>query len=411
MIAECRRYVQRALSRLASATDRDPRREMHLQAALGMSLNYTSGPVPETEAAWTRTLEIAKSLGDTEYQLRALRGLGAHRANSGEYRAALALAHEFGDLAASGGNPDDLAVADRMAGVILYYLGDLTNARRRLERHLAHPVARVRHAQTVRFQIDHGVSVRALLSRILWCQGFPDQAADTARLAIDDAGAQGHALSLCHALAQGACPVALYNGDLPAAENFAAILQAKELGLSDWVARGHCFQGTVLIVRGNFAAGLPLLRDALDELRQGGAAPGFPAFLAVLARGLGHAGQVTEGLVAINEALARSERQEEGWFLPELLRVKGEVLLRQGGSTAARAAEDHFRRALDWARRQAALSWELRTGTGLARLQHGQGRIREARDLLASVYNKFTEGFDTADLQTAKRLLDAWSLD
>jgi predicted ATPase len=94
MMAECRRHVERALSRLDSVEERNPRREMHLQAALGMSLNYTTGPVPATEAAWTRTLEIAKSLDDTEYQLRALRGLWAHRMNGGEYRRAVELAYE-----------------------------------------------------------------------------------------------------------------------------------------------------------------------------------------------------------------------------------------------------------------------------------------------------------------------------
>ncbi len=88
-------------------------------------------------------------------------------------------------------------------------------------------------------------------------------------------------------------------------QSFTAVLldRARELGLAGWIARGHCFQGVVLIMRRDFAAGLPLLRDALDELREGGAAPGYPAFLALLARGLGLAGQVTEGLAVIDQAL------------------------------------------------------------------------------------------------------------
>jgi predicted ATPase len=71
-------------------------------------------------------------------------------------------------------------------------------------------------------------------------------------------------------------------------------------------------------------------------------------------------------------------------------------------------AEEHFLRSLDWARRQGALSWELRTSTSLARLQHGQGRVAEARSLLQSVYDRFSEGFETADLKTAKTYLDSW---
>jgi predicted ATPase/DNA-binding winged helix-turn-helix (wHTH) protein len=411
LMAECRRHIERALARLDAVADLDPRQEMHLQAALGVSLNYTTGPVPETAAAWMRTLEIAKSLGDVEYQLRALRGLWAHWMNAGEYRASLAIADEFSALAATTGDPAALGAADRMAGIILHYLGDQTGAREHLERRLARAVSPVRQSPPVRFLIDQRVAARALLARILWLQGFPDQAASTARLAVDEAEASGHALSLCHALAQAACSVATLNGDVEAAERFTAVLldRARELGLAGWIARGHCFQGVVLIMRRDFAAGLPLLRDALDELREGGAAPGYPAFLAVLARGLGLAGQVTEGLAVIDQALALSQRHEENWSLPEVLRNKGELLLLERSAEAAVAAEDYFRQALDWAHRDGTLSYELRAAFSLGRLWRDQGRRAEARELVASVYRGFTEGFETADLQTARRLLDELS--
>jgi len=411
MMAECRRHVERALTRLNSLAVPDLRREMHLRAALGASLNYTTGPVPETEAAWTRTLEIARSLDDVDYQLQALRGLWAHRMNGGEYRAALAFANEFSDLAANTGDPDDLDFADRMAGLMLHYLGDQTNARGRLERMLTRAVAPVRNSQTIRFLLDQRVTVRALLSRILWLQGFPDQATLTAQLAVEEAEAIGHALSLCHALAQAACPVALYTGDLAAGDGFAATLldHARKLGLVGWIARGHCFQGTALIVRGDYATGLPLLRDALDELRGAGAAPGYIAFLAIFARGLGRAGRANDGLAAIDEALALSERREGRWCLPELLRTKGELWLLEASNGAALAAEDCFRQALDWAHRDGTLSFELRAAFSLGRIWRDQGRVTEACDLVASVYDRFTEGFSTADLQTAKRLLDSWS--
>jgi predicted ATPase/DNA-binding winged helix-turn-helix (wHTH) protein len=408
MMAECRRHIERALARLDSVADLDPRQEMHLQAALGVSLNYTTGPIPETEAAWTRTLEIAKSLDDPEFQLRALRGLWAHHMNAGEYRASLAIADEFSALAATTGDPAALGAADRMAGIILHYLGDQTGARQHLERRLARTVSTVRQSPPVRFLIDQRVAARALLARILWLQGFPDQAASTARLAVDEAEASGHALSLCHALAQAACPVATLNGDVPAAQSFTAVLldRARELGLAGWIARGHCFQGTLLIMRRDFVAGLPLLRDALEEMREGGAAPGYPAFLTLFARGLGLAGQVTEGLAVIDQALELSERHEERWSLPEVLRNKGELLLLGGSVGAAVAAEDCFRQALDWAHRDGTLSYELRAAFSLGRLRRDQGRSSEAHDLVASVYRCFTEGFDTADLQTGKKLLD-----
>jgi predicted ATPase len=109
----------------------------------------------------------------------------------------------------------------------------------------------------------------------------------------------------------------------------------------------------------------------------------------------------------IDDALARSERNEERWCVAELLRVKGELILRGGGPQAATAAEEHFLQSLGWARRQGALSWELRTSTSLARLRHDQGRIAEARDLLQSIYDRFSEGFDTADLKTANAYLNS----
>ena len=109
----------------------------------------------------------------------------------------------------------------------------------------------------------------------------------------------------------------------------------------------------------------------------------------------------------IEEANARSERTEECWPIAELLRVKGELLLLQGAPGAAAVAEDHFRQALDWARRQVALSWELPAAASLARLLRDQDRSVDAVALLQPVYDRFTEGFDTADLKAAKALLDA----
>jgi predicted ATPase len=120
---------------------------------------------------------------------------------------------------------------------------------------------------------------------------------------------------------------------------------------------------------------------------------------------LGPAGQISEGLAIVEEAIAQLERTEGRSLLAGLLWAKGELLLLQGAPGAA-AAEDHFRQALDWARRQGALSWELRAATSLARLLRDQGPSADALALLQPVYDRFTEGFGTADLKTAKALLD-----
>jgi predicted ATPase len=161
----------------------------------------------------------------------------------------------------------------------------------------------------------------------------------------------------------------------------------------------------LLIQHGDVITGLRLLRASFDEFgAEGSAVSRLIAFQ--MAEALGHAGQHAEGLAATEEAIARSESTEEHWAMAELLRVKGELLLMQGAPGAAAAAEDHFRRALDWACRQGTLSWELRAATSLARLLRDQGHPAAAMSALQTVYERFTEGFDTADLIAAKQLLD-----
>ena len=164
-------------------------------------------------------------------------------------------------------------------------------------------------------------------------------------------------------------------------------------------------KGALLLKRGRLDEGLQLLRTALDELWETGSVLRRTGFLSELADSLAAVRQVAAGHAAVDEALALSKRNEEGWCVAELLRIKGELVRLEKGPDAAAGAEHHFRQALDWARRQGALSWELRAATSLARMWHSQDRSRQARELLAPVYDRFTEGFDTADLKAAKALL------
>jgi predicted ATPase/DNA-binding winged helix-turn-helix (wHTH) protein len=406
LVQECRARVERALASLAPEADRSAGQEMKLHAALGASLLLSKGPMPETEEVWAKALEIAESLGDTEYQLRALCGLWVCRLNRGEFRVALTLAQRFYSLAQDRGDPADLPIGDRIIGTSLHYWGDQTNARHHIERMLKRMLSGF---APVRW-LDQRVVARVALARILWLQGFPDQARRTAQSTVDDARVLNHAVSLCFVLNECACPVALFTGDLAAAESYVAMLLDSSAAqtLPIWRAGGHRYQGTLLIRNGDFDSGLQLLRTALAQPPEASFQPDFTQFHGELAEGLGRAGQIAQGLEAIDEALARSERNEERWCLAELLRIRGELLLLQGGSGAAAAAEDHYQQALDWARRQGALSWELRAATSLGRLLRDQNRSTEAIALLAPIYNRFTEGFDTADLKAAKALIDGF---
>ncbi|HKQ25771.1 MAG TPA: winged helix-turn-helix domain-containing protein [Burkholderiales bacterium] len=408
LMDECSRRVESALGSLGTESGRGTRREMQLLAALGASLSYTKSPVPESGAAWTSALEFAESLNDIEYQLRALWGLWIYRLSCGECRTALAVAQRFCSLGANSADPGDVFIGDRMIGVSLHYLGDQANARHHIERMLSLYVARVHQSHIIRFQFDQRVAGRMILVRVLWVQGFPDQAVSTAQENVEDARAIGHALSLCYAL-EAACLATLFVGDLPAAERSVAMLldQSARHSVMRWDAWGRCFQGVLVSKRGDVVSGARLLRSALEELRETRFVLRYTAFLGELAEALGRTGEIAQGLETIDEALALSDRNEERWCIAELLRIKGELLLREDAPNAGLMAEGYFRQGLDWASRQGALSWELRGALSLARLRKLQGRAGEARELLAAVVSRFTEGFGTADLKAAKFLLDS----
>jgi predicted ATPase len=196
-------------------------------------------------------------------------------------------------------------------------------------------------------------------------------------------------------------------GDLATAERYIGILldHSTRHGLTHWRALGTCHQGALAIKRGEVAAGSRLLRAGFNQLDD--AKWGLQHTVFLMTEALGHyAGPVLEGFAELNEAIERAEQTEECWLIADLLRIKGELLLLQGTQGAATEAEGRFRQASDWARRQGALSLELRAATSLARLMRNQGRSADAVALLGPVYDRFTEGFDTADLKVAKALLN-----
>jgi predicted ATPase/DNA-binding SARP family transcriptional activator len=409
LLVECRGRAERALASLEPRPEGDARREMQLRAALLVSATHTKGAPPDTLAAWTTVLEIAEGLADIEYQLRALWGLWHFRISRGEFRAALELAETFADRVARTDNPADQPVGERLLGASLHYLGDHAKARRHLEHMLSHYVAAARRSHTIRFQYDQPLVARMILTRILWLQGFPDQARQAAEGNVEDARAIDHALSVCGTL-EVAWLVEIWSGDWAAAERSVAALldHSARHSLAVWHARGRCLKGVVLIGRGEVVDGLELLRTTLDELRETSFIPYYPVTFGTLAQGLAGVGQVAQALATIDEALGKSERDGERWWIAELFRIKAELVLLAGGPSVGPAVEEQFHLALDWARRQGALSMELRCATGLARFWHQTDRTEAARELLTPLYGRFTEGFGTADLRAAKALLDTF---
>jgi predicted ATPase len=407
LMMECCARTERALAVIAAETDGDTRCEMKLQAAFAVALMYSRGAVPEIGTAGTRALEIAKNLDDAEYQLRSLWGLWSFHTGNAQHDIALTLAQRFHALAAKRSDLHDRLIGDRIIGTTQFYLGDLPGARRHIERVLAHEVTAAEKWRIFRFEVDQWAAARISLARILWLQGFPDQAMRTAESSVAEARATNHAISIGQAFALAACPIALFRGDLTAAEHHVESLLDHSTGhaLARWRAWGLSHQGVLAVKRGEFSTGLRLLRAGFDEPGATETVPQFFTFL--MAEALGRTGQIAEGLAAINEALGYAESSKERWATSEMLRIKGELLLSQGAEDSAAAAADQFEQALDWARRQGALSWELRTATSLARLCNDQGRFADAKAILQPVYDRFTEGLDTSDLKTARMLLSA----
>jgi predicted ATPase len=405
LMEECRVRVERALAAMDTGTGRDAHREMRLHAALAQSLMYSRGAVSEIAAIETRALEMAESLGDVEYQQRLIWSLWSFRITTGQHGVALSLAQRFHALAMKRSDPYDRLIGERMLGGSRYYLGDLPAARRHLERILVDDAAPAQRRQFVRFQVDPRAGARASLARVLWLQGLPDQAMRTAGSSLEDASAINHATSLGLSLAVAACPIALWSGDLAAAEHYVEMLldHSSTHLLGRWRAFGRIYQGLLVIQGGDANAGLRLLRSEFADPATAGSAAHLFAFL--ISAASRHAGLIIGVLPALEEAIDQSEPTEERWLIAELLRVKGEILLGRGGSGAAPEAESHFRRALALAGQQGALSWELRAATSLARLWRDQARSKEALELLAPVYDRFTEGFAEADLRAAKSLI------
>jgi predicted ATPase len=264
-------------------------------------------------------------------------------------------------------------------------------------------------SDAVRFQFDQIVTARITLARVLWLQGYADRALRVIEDNIAEATALNHTLSICNALAQSACPVALLAGDFERADRYLRLLidlTASE-GLVIWRTYSACFSGELLWRRGEQEDGLRLLRAGVDELRAAKFVQYHTAFLGALAEGLAAAGHVAEALAAIDEALSRADQNSERWCLAELLRIKGDILLRAEPAGVATATNELYDLALDLARGQGALSWELRAAMGVARLRYTEGRPAEGRQALESVHARFSEGFGTADLIAARTLLDA----
>ena len=404
LLGECERWCERAMAALREA-DRGTKRELELREALAISAMFTRGNGDEVKEAIEQGLDLAMALQDWRHQFHLLAGLNIFLTRVGDFRAALSVAERSATIASQAGDPAGLVMVEWMLGVTYHLVGDQAAAQRHCERGLELAAASD-HIHVDFFSYDHRVRALVALARTLWLRGKPERALDFARRAIDEAASRDHPVTVCFSFIY-ATQVFMWTGDFEGVREHTErlIAHAAKYSLKPYHAVGLALKGELLIAQGEPAAGIQLLRGALATFQAERHNVLTTAFYRALAQGLAQSGQAEEAAAAITRAIELSERDGGTFDLPDLLRARAEIILAEAQPDLA-AAEAWLLRSLESARQQSALGWELRTAIQLARLWSQQGRVLEARDMLAGIYRQFAEGFETADLKEAGCLLD-----
>jgi predicted ATPase/DNA-binding winged helix-turn-helix (wHTH) protein len=390
LIDEFRSNVERALRRVADVSPPEPFAELRLDTAFGRLTLNTKGSSAGVLTTFNRAMVIARQQGIPKYEVEPLAALAIWQLDRGDTVTGMDLTRRLTNLAATIDDPVATLVADRTSAQAHHFFGDHATARPLAERVIARATRPIPFAYS-HATVDYQILMRMLLARMLWLQGFADQAVRVADESMVLAESDS-AFSLCLVLCHVACPIALWRGDHAAARVLVARLleQATRYTLGHWHTLGQCY-AMALSLRAGGAEG----EQARAELSR------------LAAVDVAH----QEMLVTIDESIAapgataRAEGGAPSWCVPEILRAKAVGLIGRGTPEDLAAAEAALLSSVEIARAQGARAWELRSVTSLARLWSGQQRGQAARERLASVYAGFTEGFDTADMLRAKSML------
>jgi predicted ATPase/class 3 adenylate cyclase len=381
--------------------------ELILQTTLGPALMITKGfAAPEVKHAYARARALCQRVGETPLRFTVLRGLWQFYNGRGEYQTARELGEQCLHLAQQGQDTACLLEAHHTLWTTRLLLGELPLARAHLEQGLALYDPQQHRALAVLYGHDPGVCCRSVAAVALWVLGYPNQALRQQYAAHTLAQEVAHPPSLAFTRMLAAIACQLRREAHAAHEQAEALISlAMEQGFALFLAIGGILRGGALTALGQRGEQIGQIRQELAAMRETGTALWVPYFLGLLAEAYAQEGQVEVGLATLAEALAAAQATGERWGEAELYRLRGVLLMRQTG-TPPEDAETCLRRALDVARRQEAKALELRAAVSLSRLWQRQSKQDEARALLTPIYSWFTEGFDTADLQEAKGLLD-----
>jgi tetratricopeptide (TPR) repeat protein len=395
-------------------TPKRDRHELTLRTALGSALVVTKGlGAPEVRKAYDDALELCQRAGETPQRGLVLIGLATYYLQQEEMQIASDLAEQCLALAERQHDPSLVVAACRSLVNASYWSGNPRLAHDYCERGMAHYDPLQHRSLALAYGFDPAVSCLGVGAWALWYVGYPDQALQRSQAAL---ALGNHPYTRAFALNIASwthCYRREGRDALTLADEAIALSTAQDF--PHWLAMGQWMRGQALIELGRWEEGTAQLQQGLEAYRATGAVIGVRGCgWTELARGYGCQGRSEEGLRMITEAVAGLNQVRH--YEAEMYRLKGELTLAQSSvqgleSSVQKEAKDYFLKAIEIARCQRAKSLELRAVMSLSRLWQQQGKKDEARQMLAEIYGWFTEGFDTKDLQEAKKLLEEMGTD
>jgi class 3 adenylate cyclase/predicted ATPase len=415
-LKEAEAQLIRALGQMEAlpSTQALRREQIKAQIALANALMHTKGyAAPETKASLDKArllVERAEALGESPEDplllFSVLHGfwVANHVAFNGDVIRGLAT--DFMALAEKQGTAFPLVLGHRVMGTSLLFLGDIAKGRAHLDRAMSLYDPAEHRPLGTRFGQEGGVAILSNRPLALWLLGYPEAAVKEADDALKYARDIGQTASSLYAATRIAwLHLVIGNYTVAAAQIQELMRMAGGMEDSYWTAAGTMLQGCLFALTGNGSTGIQMISSGIAASRlQGSNLLRMPWYLSCMARAHVELDQLDEAWRSIGDAITAMEATKETWQKSEVYRIAGDLALLSSRPDPVKA-QAHFDRALTVAREQKAKSWELRAAMRLARLWRDQGERQRANDLLAPIYEWFTEGFDMPDLEEAKALL------
>jgi predicted ATPase/predicted Ser/Thr protein kinase len=382
--------------------------ELELQLALGLSLSATQGyAAPEVEQVMTRARDLCAQAGDPTRLFRALETLWRFYFAKGDLIRASELGEELWGIASGSSDPRLQVVALAAVGFPLTQRGHLGEGLGHLDKALAIGPANDRVKLGGVMATDNRVRALAWSSIALWLMGFADQANTRLTQMIERADAIGHPFT--HAFACSIAGWCYHHRREPLAlQRIAEKAQAIsiEYSFGGWLPVSQILLGWVMADQGQVGEGIGQMRKSIEQFKRTGAGINLPHFFSMLAEAHVKDENFGDALAAVEEGLSFADRNDDVYWRPELLRLRGAIRLRLNAPNAEADAEAAFHEAIAAARQEEARVLELRATSSLSRLWQLQEKREAAHAALAAAYGWFTEGFESNDLRDARALLD-----